>query len=127
MMMPGVGSSPGGLVTTLDPSPPSFPAAHTTTTPAATNWRWSCTVTLPGLKAPPPLGPHELLTTLIGGHTLAGTPVPHGAAWWRRTQYRPESPPKTEITCPTDRPTSLAPGAAPCRWRPSMVVASTPA
>src|SRR6266496_406635 len=77
--MPGVGSMPGGLDRLLDPSPPSFPLAHTVTTPSAASWRCSCTVAEFGSNVPPPEGPYELLITLMGGQVEAGTPAPHGA------------------------------------------------
>src|SRR5262245_2445817 len=54
---PGVGSMPGGLDRLAEPSPPSFPLAHTVTTPSAASWRWSFTVAEFGSNAPPPDGP----------------------------------------------------------------------
>src|ERR687886_555980 len=81
-MMPGVGSVPGGLDRFVEPSPPSFPLAHTVTTPSAASWRWSFTVAEFGSNVPPPDGPYELLITLIGGQTAGDTPGPQGALWF---------------------------------------------
>ena len=39
------------------------------------------------------LAPQEQFTTLMGGHSLAGTPAPHGAAWWARIHAKALSMP----------------------------------
>src|SRR5262245_56796275 len=70
MMMPGVGSCPGGLVASL--SGPSLPAAHTVRTLSLAKARCNLAVAEFGSNAPPPLGPYELLLTLIGGHPAHG-------------------------------------------------------
>src|SRR4051812_1896474 len=125
--MPPVGSWPGGLVSDDEPSPPSLPAAQTVTTPSAARARCSCTVAELGSKAPPPVGPYELLVTLIGGQVLAGTPAPHGALWCSSTQFSAESAPTMSSTAPVEMSTRLAPGAAPT-WRvPSVSVVGRPA
>src|SRR5690242_16530551 len=126
-MMPPVGSCPGGLVRDDEPSPPSLPAAHTVTTPSAASARCSFTVAELGSNAPPPVGPYELLVTLIGGQVDAGTLAPHGCAWFSSTQFRAESAPTMSSTAPVEMSTSLAPGAAPWSLRPSVVVVGRPA
>src|SRR4051812_9585154 len=125
--MPPVGSWPGGLVSDDEPSPPSLPAAQTVTTPSAARARCSCTVAELGSKAPPPVGPYELLVTLIGGQVLAGTPAPQGAAWCSSTQFSAESAPTISRTAPVEMSTRLAPGAAPCSCVPSVSVVGRPA
>ena len=65
--------------------------------------------------------------TLIGGQVLAGTPAPHGAAWFSRTQLRAASAPMMNSTAPVEIETSLAPGAAPWRVVPSLRVIGLPA
>src|SRR3712207_9382888 len=109
--MPPVGSCPGGLVSEVLPSPPSLPAAQTVTTPSAASARWSFTVAEFGSNSPPPVGPYELLVTLIGGHSDAGTPAPHGASWCSSTPFRAESAPTMSRTAPVEVLTTLAPGA----------------
>ena len=52
--------------------------------------------------------------TLIGGHSAAGTPAPHGASWFSSTQFSAESAPTISSTAPVEIDTRLAPGAAPC-------------
>src|SRR3954464_2722316 len=125
--MPPVGSWPGGLVSDDEPSPPSLPAAQTVTTPSAARARCSCTVAELGSKAPPPVGPYELLVTLIGGQVLAGTPAPQGAAWCSSTQFSAESAPTISSTAPVEMSTRLAPGAAPWSFVPSLSVVGRPA
>src|SRR2546423_848703 len=117
--MPGVGSWPGGLVAVL--LGPSLPAAHTVMTPSAASARWNLVVAEFGSNAPPPLGPYELLLTLMGGQPA------HGLRWWSSTQFNALSAPKMLSPAPTDRLISVAPGAAPCRWVPSVRVVSRPA
>src|SRR6478735_4581903 len=125
--MPPVGSWPGGLVRLVEPSPPSLPAAHTVTTPSAARARWSLTVADSGSNPPPPVGPYELLVTLIGGQVAAGTPAPHGAAWFSSTQLSAESAPRITSAAPVEMDTSLAPGAAPWSVLPSLSVVGRPA
>src|SRR3712207_4133749 len=98
--MPPVGSCPGGFGSEGLPSPPSLPAAQTVTTPSAASARCSSTVAEFGSNAPPPLGPYELLVALIGGHTAAGTSVPHGCSWFSSTQLRAESAPTMSSAAP---------------------------
>ena len=57
--------------------------------------------------------------TLIGGHSAAGTPAPHGASWFSSTQFRAVSAPTITSAAPVESDTSLAPGAAP--WMVSPV------
>src|SRR3954468_14898887 len=125
--MPPVGSWPGGLVSDSDPSPPSFPAAHTVTTPSAASARCSLTVAEFGSNSPPPDGPYELLVTLIGGHFAAAAPAPHGASWFSRTQLSAESAPTMSSTAPVEIETMLAPGAAPVSCPPPESVVARPA
>src|SRR4051794_30853936 len=125
--MPPVGSWPGGLVSDDEPSPPSLPAAQTVTTPAAASASCSLTVAEFGANAPPPVGPYELLVTLMGGQVLAGTEAPHGCAWFSSTQLSAESAPTMSRTAPVEMSTRLAPGAAPCSWVPSVSVVGRPA
>src|SRR2546423_5654276 len=117
--MPGVGSWPGGLVAVL--LGPSLPAAHTVMTPSAASARWNFVVAELGSNAPPPLGPYELLLTLMGGQPA------HGFRWWSSTQLSALSAPKMLSPAPTDRLISVAPGAAPCSFVPSVSVVSRPA
>src|SRR5256714_13395659 len=117
--MPGVGSWPGGLEALL--SGPSLPAAHTVMTPSAASARWNLVVAEFGSNAPPPLGPYELLLTLMGGQPA------HGLRWWSSTQLSALSAPKMLSPAPTDRLISVAPGAAPCSFVPSVSVVSRPA
>ena len=56
-MTPPVGSLPGGLDRSAEPSPPSLPLAHTVTTPSAASARWIFAVAELGSNAPPPVGP----------------------------------------------------------------------
>src|SRR3954452_15888893 len=126
-MMPPVRFCPGGLVRDDDPSPPSLPAAHTVTTPSAASARCSFTVAEFGSNAPPPVGPYELLVTLIGGQSAALTPAPQGASWCSSTQFRAESAPTMSRTAPVEMSTRLAPGAAPCSCVPSVSVVGRPA
>src|SRR5690242_1413417 len=126
-MMPPVGSWPGGLVRDDEPSPPSLPAAQTVTTPSAASASCSFTVAEFGSNAPPPVGPYELLVTLIGGQALAGTPAPHGWSWFSSTQLSAESAPTMSSTAPVEMSTRLAPGAAPCSCVPSVSVVGRPA
>src|SRR3954469_1101265 len=125
--MPPVGSWPGVLVSDSDPSPPSFPAAHTVTTPSAASARCSLTVAEFGSNSPPPDGPYELLVTLIGGHFAAATPAPHGASWFSSTQLSAESAPTMSRTAPVEMETMLAPGAAPASCPPPESVVGRPA
>src|SRR2546423_3452591 len=117
--MPGVGSWPGGLEALL--SGPSLPAAHTVMTPSAASARWNLVVAEFGSNAPPPLGPYELLLTLMGGQPA------QGFRWWSSTQLSALSAPKMLSPAPTDRLISVAPGAAPCSFVPSVSVVSRPA
>src|SRR3954447_26576719 len=117
--MPPVGSWPGGLVVDDEPSPPSLPAAQTVTTPSAANARCSFTVAEFGSNSPPPVGPYELLVTLIGGHSDAGTPAPQGASWCSSTQFSAESAPTMSSTAPVGMVTRLPPGPPPRRRVPS--------
>ena len=55
--------------------------------------------------------------TLIGGHSAAGTPSPHGASWFSSTQLRAASAPTMNRTAPVESDTRLAPGAAPWSGR----------
>src|SRR5919202_3484984 len=125
--MPPVGSWPDGLVIDCEPSPPSLPAAQTVTTPSAARARCSLTVAEFGSNEPPPTGPYELLVTLIGGQVPTGTPAPQGAAWCSSTQFSAASAPTMSSTAPVEIETRLAPGAAPCSFRPSLVVTGRPA
>src|SRR4051794_40651997 len=125
--MPPVGSWPGGLVRDDEPSPPSLPAAQTVTTPSAASASCSLTVAELGSNAPPPEGPYELLVTLIGGHSDAGTPAPHGASWCSSTQFSAESAPTMSSTAPVEMFTRPAPGAAPWSRVPSVSVVGRPA
>ncbi len=118
MTMPGVGSWPGGLVALL--FGPSLPAAHTVSTPSPASARWNLVVAELGSKAPPPLGPYELLLTLIGGQPA------HGLAWCSSTQFSALSAPKMLSPAPTDRLIRVAPGAAPCSRVPSVSVGVAP-
>src|SRR6476620_3043936 len=126
-MMPPVGSWAGGLVRLFEPSPPSLPAAHTITTPSLTSWRCSLTVAEFASNLPPPCGPYELLTTLIGGHFEAGTVSPHGFAWCSSTQFKDESALTITTAAPVDNDTMSAPGAAPDTVVPSLSVTLRPA
>src|SRR5215218_8575562 len=125
--MPPVGSCPGGFVIDSEPSPSSLPADHTVTTPSAASARCSFTVAEFGSNLPPPVGPYELLVTLIGGQTAAGTPAPHGCSWFSSTQFSAESAPTMSRTAPVEIETRLAPGAAPWSFVPSVSVVGRPA
>ncbi len=65
--------------------------------------------------------------TLIGGHSAAGTPAPHGAAWFSSTQLSAASAPMMNRPAPVERETSLAPGAAPWSCLPPLRVTGLPA
>ncbi len=65
--------------------------------------------------------------TLIGGQVEAGTPAPHGAAWFSSTQLSAESAPRITMPAPVEIETSLAPGAAPWSLPPSVSVVGRPA
>src|SRR6266496_921816 len=105
MSTPGVGSREGpGLELLVEPSPPSFPLAHTTTTPAWTSCRSRPTIT-------GSLVPQEALRTRIGGHVDAGTPGPHGAAWLFSTQLNALATPSRSVVA--EIMTTRAPGALP--------------
>src|ERR671919_161321 len=104
-MMPRVRSSVAALFDALvDPSPPPLPFAHTVTMPRRASA--SCCRTMVGASAP-----HERLTTLIGGQMEAGTPAPHGAAWFSRIHANALMIPISSVV--DEIITIRAPGAEP--------------
>ena len=55
--------------------------------------------------------------TLIGGHSAAETPSPHGASWFSSTQLSAESAPTISRTAPVEIDTRLAPGRGALQLR----------
>src|SRR5262245_30561109 len=66
---PGVGSFGLSFVVSVEPSPPSLPADHTHVTPSAMLMCIASFVGSDGSYGAPPIGPYELLMTLIGGQS----------------------------------------------------------